>query len=149
LAANSSVALVLSASLVVTVSTSVQAADSKLVPSRTFFIDQTQDGAILMAGIGGGVLRAHGRPYKFSIGGMGLGGLGASSLTASGTVYNLTNIRFFPGKYFALRTGAVVGHRSLGRIRLKNQNGVYMDLRARRKGLMLSTGLDGMVITLK
>jgi hypothetical protein len=147
--ANFKASLVLTACLMLMGACSAQAASSKLVPSGTVVINQTQAGAVVTAGFGGGTLRTHGRSYKFSIGGMGLGGLGASSLTASGTVYNLKSARYFAGKYFALRTGAVVGNKSFGRVRLKNQNGVYMDLTARRKGLMLSTGLDGMVVTLK
>jgi len=140
-------ALVLSLSL--TGVCSANAASSTLVPSGTVVINQTQAGAFVSAGFGGGTLRTRGHSYKFSIGGMGIGGMGASSLTASGTVYNLKGQRYFAGKYISLRTGAVVGNKSFGRIRLGNQNGVIMDLRAKRKGLMLSTGLDGMVITMK
>jgi hypothetical protein len=128
---------------------SANAASSTLVPSGSVVISQTQAGALVSAGFGGGALRTRWHSYKFSIGGMGIGEVGASSLTASGTVCNLKGPRYFAGKYISVRTGAVVGNKSLGRIRLRNQNGLIMDLRAKRRGLMVSTGLDGLVITLK
>ena len=80
---------------------------------------------------------------------LGVGGAGISSVKASGTVYNLPAPRYFAGRYVSLRTGLVVGDKGFGKVWLKNSNGVVMELKARRKGLMLSTGLDGFVVTLK
>jgi len=79
----------------------------------------------------------------------GAGGGGLSSLKATGTVYNLRALQQFPGRHVAARTGAVIGKASFGNVWLKNQNGVFMELRARRTGLTLSTGVDGIVITMK
>lgn len=126
-----------------------QAASPPLRRSGTVVIDQGQAGYIVTAGFGGGVLRMGGRSYPFKIGGLGVGGVGVSSVKASGTVYNLRALQYFPGRYVSLRTGLVVGNKGFGKVWLKNSNGVVMELRAIRKGLMLSTGLDGMVITFK
>lgn len=126
-----------------------QAASPPLHRSGTVTIDQGQAGYIVTAGFGGGVLRMGGRSYPFKIGGLGLGGVGVSSVKASGIVYNLRAPRYFAGRYVSLRTGLVVADKGFGKIWLKNSNGVVMELKAQRKGLMLSTGLDGLVVTLK
>jgi len=141
--------LVLLSTLMLAAAQPATAVEKKPVPSGTITISQGQAGYIVTAQYGGGTLRYRGRSYGFKIGGVGIGGLGASSLTASGTVYNLSSLRNFPGRYVAARTGLVVLDKSLGKIWLKNEQGVYIALRAKRKGLMLSTGLDGVVITMK
>jgi hypothetical protein len=125
------------------------AAERKLVQSGTITINQGQAGYIVTAQFGGGTLHYRGRRYHFKIGGLGLGGLGASSLTASGTVYNLNAIRYFPGSYVAARTGLVILDKSRGKIWLENGRGVYIALRAKRKGLMMSTGIDSVLISMK
>ncbi|GLS21682.1 hypothetical protein GCM10007874_46990 [Labrys miyagiensis] len=141
--------LMLFSSLALATAHPAMAAQKKPVPSGTVTISQAQAGYIVAAQYGGGTLRYRGRSYAFKIGGLGLGGLGASSLTASGTVYNLSALHNFPGRYIAARTGLVVLDKSAGKVWLKNQHGVYIALRAKRKGLMLSTGLDRVVISMK
>ena len=126
-----------------------QAASPPLHRSGTVVIDQGQAGYIVTAGFGGGTLRTGGRSYPFKIGGLGVGGVGISSVKASGTVYNLPAPRYFAGRYVSLRTGMVIGNKGFGKVWLKNTNGVVTELRAQRKGLMLSTGLDGLVVTLE
>ena len=41
------------------------------------------------ASLGGGTLEYKGKQYKFTIGGLGFGGIGASSLEASGSVHGV------------------------------------------------------------
>jgi hypothetical protein len=126
-----------------------QAAEKKLHPSGSVVIDQGQAGYIVTAGFGGGTLRTGGHSYAFRLGGLGIGGVGISSIKARGTVYNLGAVRNFPGQYVALRTGGVLINKSIGKLWLKNSNGVVMELKVQRKGLMLSTGVDGVVVTMK
>ncbi len=76
------------------------------------------------------------------------GGIGASSLEAEGDVFNLRDLRDFPGTYGQARYGGAVGTASAGELWLQNQAGVIMRLRARRTGLMLSLGGDAVVITM-
>lgn len=75
--------------------------------------------------------------------------MGISSVQARGTVYDLSSIERFPGTYISARTRAVVGRKSFGKMWLKNESGVFIELVAKRKGLMLTTGADGVVITMR
>jgi hypothetical protein len=94
------------------------------------------------AGGGKGTLTFQGQSYPFDIAGLGGGGIGVSTLDASGEVYNLTDLAQFPGAYDELRYGAVVGEASTGDLWLENNAGVVMHLKAKREGLMLSLGAD-------
>jgi hypothetical protein len=117
-------------------------------PSGTVSIHQTQVAFIGSGTGGGGTLRFGGRNYSFKLGGLGIGGIGVSRIDASGTVYNLNRLQDFNGVYGQARTGWAVGQSGKGEMWLQNSNGVYLRLRAQRKGLSLSLGADGMVIQL-
>jgi hypothetical protein len=94
------------------------------------------------AGGGKGTLSFQGQTYPFVIAGLGGGGIGVSTIDASGEVYNLTDLAQFPGAYGEGRYGAVVGRASTGDLWLENNAGVVMHLKAKREGLMLSLGAD-------
>ncbi len=89
-----------------------------------------------------------GRSYPFKLGGLGIGGIGISRLDAAGGVYNLHRLEDFNGVYGQARTGWAVGEQGKGQMWLQNSNGVYLHLRAKRQGLSLSLGADGMVVRL-
>ena len=55
--------------------------------SGTLTIDQLQVAWMISGNIGGGKLRYNGRVYNFTIGGLGIGGFGASRIRATGKVY--------------------------------------------------------------
>jgi hypothetical protein len=95
---------------------------------------------------GNGVLRYHGSSYPFTVGGLGVGGIGLSKIEAKGEVYGLQRLQDFPGAYVQGRYGFAVGNTSGGDLWLKNGNGVIMRLVAKRQGLMLSLGGDAVVI---
>jgi hypothetical protein len=95
---------------------------------------------------GNGVLRYHGSSYPFTVGGLGVGGIGLSKIEAKGEVYGLQRLQDFPGAYVQGRYGFAVGNTSGGDLWLKNGNGVIMRLVAKREGLMLSLGGDAVVI---
>lgn len=101
------------------------------------------------AGGGEGVLQFTGKRYPFTVGGLGIGGIGASTVDAHGEVYNLTDVADFAGAYAEGRYGIAVGAASTGDLWLENPNGVIMHLRAKREGLMLSLGGDAVVITME
>jgi hypothetical protein len=117
-------------------------------PSGSVSIHQTQVALLVSGGGGGGTLHFQGRNYPFTLGGLGIGGIGFSRLDATGTVYNLNRVEDFAGVYGEARTGYAAGQSGKGEMWLKNPNGVYLHLRAQRKGLALSLGADGMVIKL-
>src|SRR4051812_31891008 len=140
-------AIVLAACAMLAQSAAAQEAPAHRV-SGSVTISQGQAGFIITAGCGGGVLRYKGKSYRFKIGGLGIGGMGASSLQARGTVYDMGSVKDFPGTYIAARMGAVVGKRSVGKTWLKNSKGVLIELAVQRKGLMLSTGADGVLVSM-
>jgi len=95
---------------------------------------------------GNGTLRYRGHTYPFSVGGLGVGGIGISKIEARGEVYGLERLRDFPGAYVQGRYGLALGTVSTGDLWLENGNGVIMRLVAKRQGLMLSLGGDVVVI---
>lgn len=98
---------------------------------------------------GEGTFSYHGRQYKFNVGGLGIGGIGVSSIEASGEVYDLRDMSQFPGAYAQARYGIAIGTASTGELWLQNGAGVIMHLKAKRTGLMLSLGGDAVVISMK
>lgn len=127
----------------------VQAAEPAMKPSGTITIDQTQFGFILSGQVGGGKLKYGDLTYPFSIGGLGLGTVGYSSVEAVGTVYDLHNIKDFSGLYGTLTTGASAGSKGSGEILLRNDKGVSIRLHTKQQGLSLTAGGSGVTITLK
>jgi hypothetical protein len=108
------------------------------------YVEMTQvQAAYLGSGnAGNGTLRYRGHTYPFSVGGLGVGGIGISKIEARGEVYGLERLRDFPGAYVQGRYGLALGTVSTGDLWLKNGNGVIMRLVAKRQGLMLSLGGD-------
>jgi len=144
-------ALVLTAGLVAAGAVTAGGATATGAPkvlAGTVEIDSTQIAFLVSGKLGGGVLEFQGKDHAFSIGGLGLGGIGAQSVRAVGAVYNLTDISKFPGTYVQARAGATVGT-GKSVMSLSNQHGVIMELKASTKGAALSVGVDGMVVTMK
>ncbi|MEI6202389.1 MAG: hypothetical protein WCP68_10600 [Enhydrobacter sp.] len=112
-------------------------------------IEQVQVAFIGSANLGGGTLSFQGKSYRFSVGGLGVGGFGASKMQATGDVFNLKELRQFPGAYGQARYGIAVADKSTGELWLQNTNGVLISLRARRTGLALSLGADAVFIDFK
>jgi hypothetical protein len=101
------------------------------------------------AGGGSGTLFYAGNAYPFTIAGLGVGGIGASTIDATGDVYNLPNLSQFPGSYAQGSYGFVIGNMSRGDLWLQNGSGVVLHLKAKREGLMLTLGGDAMVINMQ
>ena len=118
-------------------------------PSGTIQISQVQIAFIGSGNLGSGTLRYRGKSYPFSVGGVGVGGFGVSKMEAVGEVYDLAKIGDFAGAYGQARYGAVAGTKSTGELWLQNDKGVVIHLKAKREGLALSLGVDGVAIQLK
>jgi hypothetical protein len=97
--------------------------------------------------VGKGTLTYGGQEHAFRIGGLGIGGIGVASIDASGVVYDLPDLESFAGTYGNARLGATAADKGKGRLWLKNTNGVVLELRTEMKGLALTGGVDGIVIT--
>jgi len=116
--------------------------------SGTIEISSTQIAFIASAQSGSGTLEFEGMEHDFSIGGLGVGGIGIQSMNAIGVVYNLEKLSDFSGTYSQARVGATVG-KGKSTLGLNNSKGVYIELKSSNKGIALSAGLDGMSIKLK
>jgi hypothetical protein len=128
--------------------TDQQSLDGKQ-PDGTVDMNQVQAAFIGSAGGGSGTLNYRGQSYPFAVGGLGIGGIGASTINAQGEVYGLNRVSDFPGAYAQGRYGIVVGNASAGDLWLRNEKGVIMHLKAKRTGLMLSLGGDAVVISMQ
>ena len=116
-----------------------------LTPDGTIDMHELQVAYMGSATGGNGMLFYHGQGYPFSVTGLGVGGIGASSIDAQGEVYKLPNLAQFPGRYAEARYGFALGSRSAGDLWLENGAGVILHLNAKRTGLMLSLGGDAVI----
>ncbi|WP_146071301.1 hypothetical protein [Bosea lathyri] len=141
---------VVSVAAVLMLAAPAAAQSRSLGPSTgTVRIEQVQAGFIASGEVGGGTLRFRGKSYPITVGGLGIGSIGASRTVASGSVYGLKNRSDFAGAYVQLKEGWAVGGQGGGNIWLRNDKGVTLRLAARRQGLQLSLGADGVVIGFK
>jgi hypothetical protein len=120
-----------------------------LTPDGTIDMQEVQAAFLASGGGGNGTLYYRGASYPFTIGGLGVGGIGASTISASGEVYKLNSIAQFPGTYAEARYGFALGNRSAGYLWLQNDAWVIMHLKAKREGLILSLGGDAILIEMK
>ena len=109
-------------------------------PDGTVHMRQVQAAFIGSGNAGTGTLEYRGSTYPFTVGGLGVGGIGVSQIEAEGEVYNLPNLQLFPGAYAQGRYGFALGTTSAGDLWLQNASGVVMHLHAKREGLMLEPG---------
>ncbi|GBQ79399.1 hypothetical protein AA13595_0015 [Gluconacetobacter johannae DSM 13595] len=119
------------------------------IPDAYVKLREFQVAFVGSGGGGNGTITFRGKTYPLKFGGLGIGGFGVSSVDATGEVFNLHDIRKFPGTYGRARYGFAVGTASSGEMWLQNEAGVIMHLRAKRAGLMLSMGGDALVISMK
>jgi hypothetical protein len=119
-----------------------------LTPDGTVDMEQVQAAFVASGGGGSGTLFFRGGSYPFAVGGLGIGGIGASTISAEGEVYKLNSLQSFPGTYGQARYGFAIGDKSAGDLWLQNEAGVIMHLKAKRTGLMLSLGGDAVVISM-
>ena len=120
-----------------------------LTPDGTVDMNEVQVAYIGNAGGGSGTLYYHGQSYPFRIAGLGVGGIGASTVDAEGEVYKLPNLSQFAGSYAQASYGFAFGTASRGDLWMQNEAGVIMHLKAKRTGLMLSLGGDAVVISMQ
>jgi hypothetical protein len=97
---------------------------------------------------GDGKLKFKGKDYAFSIDGLTLVDFGIAKASATGDVYNLTDVAKFAGTYAAAEAGITLAG-GVGVMVLKNQNGVVLNVRSVSKGAKLQLGANGMTIKLK
>jgi hypothetical protein len=105
-------------------------------------------GFIVGAGGGSGTLVCHGRAYRLSVGGIGIGSLGVAAADLSGTASNVHNPASVAGTYGAAGAGATfVGGGQVAT--LQNQNGVVLRIAGGQVGFQVTLGLGGMTLALQ
>jgi len=126
-----------------------QEAQPKKTPDATVEFS----GGSVAAGIGyswgSGTLTYRGKKYPISVDGLSAGAsAGITSVTASGSVYNLKKLKDFDGNYTAVSTGATVGG-GASVVTMRNQNGVVIDSVSTTQGLKLALDAAGVKIKIK
>jgi hypothetical protein len=118
-------------------------------PSGTIRIVIVSGGFIVGAAGGSGTLTYQGKKYPLRIAGLSLGAtIGASKTELIGNVYNLSNASDIAGTYTAASAGlALAGGGQAAK--LKNSNGVVLQVKGRKIGLEAKLDLSGMDISLK
>ena len=94
-----------------------------------------------------GTLHFHGQNYPVRVHGLTVGELGGGTITATGEVYNLSNLNDLNGNYVAVSAGAALGGGSDG-ITAQNQNGVVIKLRGTTQGADVNFSIDGFALNL-
>ncbi|HJU12673.1 MAG TPA: hypothetical protein VJ728_17440 [Candidatus Binataceae bacterium] len=125
----------------------VHSAAPQNVPTATIELS----GGSVAAGVGytwgSGTLIFDGKKYPLKIDGISIVHVGASQYTASGTVYNLKNLRDINGVYTAVSAGAAIAG-GASATAMKNSHGVLIQMVSTHAGLNFSLGPKGVRITL-
>ena len=112
----------------------------------------TMESKSIAAGVGvtwgDGRLTFNGKEYPFTINGLSVVDWGISRASASGDVYNLTDVSKFPGTYLAAEAGFTLAG-GVGGITMRNSEGVILNLRSTSRGASLTLGPAGLTITMK
>ena len=97
---------------------------------------------------GHGIMKFQGNDHKFSIHGVSVVDVGASSISATGVVTNLTNLKDFNGNYVAWSAGATVAG-GAGAVYMKNEHGVVIKLTSTTVGLRFNLAANGVTVKLE
>jgi hypothetical protein len=126
----------------------VASAKSKNPPDATIKLNAGSVAAGIGVSWGSGTLTYHGKSHPISVSGLDVGTVGASKVTASGSVYHLKSLDDFNGNYAAAEAGATVGGGG-GAVAMQNQNGVVVHLVSTTRGVKLTLGASGVKMELK
>jgi hypothetical protein len=97
---------------------------------------------------GDGTLTYQGKKYPVEVKGLSVIDVGVTKATSAGKVFNLKKIEDFNGNYTAgSAEGTVAG--GAGVLKMKNQNGVEIELYSTTQGVNLKLALEGVKITLE
>ncbi|MEO1191680.1 MAG: hypothetical protein AAFY02_07985 [Pseudomonadota bacterium] len=117
------------------------------VLSGTLTIESTSIALGIGVTWGDGKLEYGGKTHSFSVNGLSVVDLGLSSVTANGKVFNLKRLQDFNGNYVAGQAGAALGG-GVSVARMRNQNGVIIELNSTQTGAKLTLAAEGIQIEL-
>jgi hypothetical protein len=136
------------ASIAALASVSLAAATPSQAQTCSIRLHIVKAGFIVGAGGGSGTLVCHGRAYRLSVGGIGLGSLGVAAADLAGTASNVRDPAMVAGTYGAAGAGVTfVGGGQVAT--LQNGNGVVLQLSGGQVGFQVSLGLAGMTLALR
>jgi|APLak6261659701_1056019.scaffolds.fasta_scaffold03567_2 hypothetical protein len=119
-----------------------------LVESGTVEVEAEQLRLIIGGSKGTGVLHFNGNDYKFKLSGASVGGVGITKVKSTGIVYNLNDIKDFPGTYSGGSVG-VVAVEGVGASSWENPKHVVLKMHAESaEGLALNLGLNAVTVEL-
>ncbi len=99
------------------------------------------------AATGMGTLNYQGQRRNFTISSVGVGGTGGQNISATGKVYNLSQVSDLEGNYRGVSRGLTLMEGKMY-ARLTNENGVVIYLTGETEGLASSTGVQSFKIAL-
>ena len=117
-------------------------------PDATLSMSEGQVAVGIGFSWGKGVLTYQGKEYPFKVSGLSVVDVGITKATSSGKVYNLKKLEDFNGNYTAASAeGTVAG--GAGVLKMKNQNGVEIELVSTTQGVNLKLSVEGVKIQLE
>jgi hypothetical protein len=116
-------------------------------PAATVRIQEWSAAYYGSAAAGKGTLYYNGQRHHFIISGLGVGGMGGQTESATGKVYNLNSLQDFPGTYQGISRGLTLIEGKM-HAKLTNGNGVVMYLAGQTEGLASSLGAQAFEISL-
>lgn len=112
-------------------------------------LDIVRGGFIIGVSGGSGVLRFGRGRYPLSVGGVSIGAtIGGAGVQLVGRAYNMRRPTDIIGTYTAMGAGVAV-IRGGSVVRLRNANGVVLELRGRQVGLEFTVDVSGTVIGMR
>ena len=117
-------------------------------PDATFELTGGTVGVGIGVGWAKGTLHYQGKSVPISVKGISLAKIGAGSISASGEVYHLNDLKDFSGNYASVSAGAALaGGGAVAAMR--NDKGVVMKMRSTTQGAELMLGVDGIAVSIK
>jgi hypothetical protein len=139
-------AVVLAMAMFLGLSGMVYASEKKA--DATLTLTQGQVAAGIGWSWGKGVLKYQGKEYPFKVKGLSVVDIGITKASANGKIYGLKQLEDFNGTYSGGAAEGTVGG-GVGATRLKNSNGVVLELVSRTKGVNLKLAGEGVTFTLE
>jgi hypothetical protein len=131
-----------------TLADNTQTSSTEDMPSATIELS----GGAVAAGIGfqwgHGDVVFQGQKHRFSVSGLSIVDVGASSYSASGLVYNLHNINDLNGNFTQVSAGMTIAGGGSADY-LRNEKGVVIKLLESQKGLRFNLSASGMKVQLQ
>ncbi len=123
-------------------------AEKKAKPDATLTMSEGQVAVGIGWSWGKGTLNYKGKKYEFKVDGLSVVDIGITKATSKGKVYNLKKIEDFDGNYTAVSAeGTIAG--GAGVTRMKNQNGVVIELVSTTQGANLKLAAEGVKFAIK